>query len=140
MVSLDSGFASFFYLGDELRGQELVVFGVVQMQVLGSVGARQHALGLLVCAVNFPDDVGDQLHIQRDIVVHKSWVLDLGRSWSLGLTVCKCTSFEVLLKVRRRGCPVLRDRVKGSVSGHVAVLRDSPRGVLHKCGHGLTGG
>ena len=70
MVASWSSFACVSDYANELRGQEFVVARVVQVQVLCSLGSGLHTVHLIVAHVNFLNNIGDQLHIKRHLLVH----------------------------------------------------------------------
>ena len=69
MVASRGSFACISNDTYELRWQEFVVARVVQVQVLSGLGSSLHTGHLVVSHVDFLDNVGDQLHIKRHLLV-----------------------------------------------------------------------
>jgi hypothetical protein len=93
MVASRGSFACISNDTYELRWQEFVIARVVQVQVLSGLGSSLHTNHLVVCHVDFLDDVGDQFHIKRHLLV--DWLLLKLRLGTLLFTSGHLTILEV---------------------------------------------
>lgn len=70
----DSCRASIIDLFCVVRGQEFVIPRIVQVKELSRHNSCQHALGLLIGAVDLLDSVRHELHVQGNLMVHERLV------------------------------------------------------------------